>query len=166
MDKNILFFSNFCCHSKELVKKISSTPLKNELLYICVDDKNIRLPPFIQVVPTIYLVKNKSILVEDKITEWIDSKNEQDTGEILAYHGNSMNSISTNFSFLDNDAETLKINSRYTLLDEHGEIDTPKTFDDNSNNSQLNKDFEKLQQMRDQEAHSKGSQRMMEVPPR
>ena len=99
MDKDILFFSNYCVHSKDLIKKISSTPLQKELVFICVDDKNIKLPPFIQVVPTIYLIKNKSILTEEKITEWIDSKNKKDNDEILAYHGNSMNSLSTNFSF-------------------------------------------------------------------
>jgi len=166
MDKDILFFSNYCVHSKDLIKKVSSTPLQKELVFICVDDKNIKLPPFIQVVPTIYLVNNKSILTEEKITEWIDSKNKKDNDEILAYHGNTMNSLSTNFSFLDNDSETLEINSRYTLLDDNSEISTPKTFDDNNgNNTQLNQDFEKLQQIRDQEYRSARPD-TLSVPPR
>ena len=47
MDKNILFYSNFCNHSKELLRTINQNPIKNSLIFVCVDDRNIQIPPFI-----------------------------------------------------------------------------------------------------------------------
>ena len=44
------------------------------MIYICVDDKNIKLPPFVQAVPTIYLVSEKKIIVDENIDKWIQSK--------------------------------------------------------------------------------------------
>ena len=56
MKKDILFYSNFCTYCKEILNSISQTPLNENMLFVCVDDENIQLPPFITSVPTIYLI--------------------------------------------------------------------------------------------------------------
>ena len=35
------------------------------MLFVCVDDENIQLPPFITSVPTIYLINDKKIVVDE-----------------------------------------------------------------------------------------------------
>ena len=159
MEKNILFYSNFCNHSKELIRKISQTKIKETLLYICVDDKNIQIPQFINVVPTIYLVNNKSTLTNNDINEWLNRDNNNKDESILAYNGDSMGSLSTNFSFLD-DSDAL-VSKQYTFLNETDKINTPKDLNnDGQKDSKLSKDFERLQSMRNNDSFNSGIKRV------
>ena len=59
MKKDILFYSNFCTYSKEIINQISKTALNETILFVSVDDENIQLPPFVTSVPTIYLINEK-----------------------------------------------------------------------------------------------------------
>ena len=43
MEKNILFYSNHCQYSKELLRNINQNPIKDKLIYVCVDDNNINM---------------------------------------------------------------------------------------------------------------------------
>ena len=61
MKKDIIFYSNYCTYSKEIINQISKTSINDNIIYVCVDDENIQLPPFIKAVPTIYLVNDKKI---------------------------------------------------------------------------------------------------------
>lgn len=159
MDKNILFYSNFCNHSKELLRNINQNPIKNSLIFVCVDDRNIQIPPFIKVVPTIYLTNNKSILTNNEITNWINQHGKQESEDILAYNGSNMSSLSTNFSFLEEGNDL--ISNQYTFINQTESINTPKELNsDNSQNSELSKDFERLQNLRNNDSYSQGIQRM------
>lgn len=148
MDKNILFYSNFCTHSKKLLEDITKSKMKDSLLFICIDDKNIQLPNFIRVVPTVYLVKNKSILTDSKISEWLKlNSNNNSEDDILAF--NNSKGMSSSFSFLNDGDENIYSN-KYTFITNDSSIETPKEF--NANNSvkdDLTKDFERLQSSRD-----------------
>ena len=147
MDKNILFYSNYCNHSKKLLEEITKSKMKDSLLFICIDDKNIQLPNFIRVVPTIYLVKNKSILTDSKISEWIDLNNKNGDEDISAF--NNIKGMSSNFSFLNDGDENL-FSNKYTFLNSDSSIETPKEFSsNNSSKDDLTKDFERLQSSRD-----------------
>ena len=72
-------------------------------LYVCVDDENIQLPSFIKAVPTIYLVSQKKIVVDDSIPKWIEEKlstsESQSSGELQAYFGQCDSSFGSSFSF-------------------------------------------------------------------
>lgn len=147
MDKNILFYSNFCTHSKKLLEDITKSKIKDSLLFICIDDKNIQLPNFIRVVPTIYLVKNKSILTDTKISEWLQLNSKSSEDDILAF--NNSKGMSSNFSFLNDGDENL-FSSRYTFINSDSNIETPKEFNtNNSSKDDLTKDYEKLQSARE-----------------
>ena len=159
MDKDIIFYSNYCAYCKEVLTKISKTPLNSKLTYICVDDQNIKLPPFVKAVPTIFLIKEQKILVDENIESWIRTKTatQQRSGEVMAYLGSG--DFSASFSNLD-DSPDKSFVSEFTYLDDPIEqINTPQEMSDNSgsaNNS--NNSFEKLQQQRQMEFT--GQQRM------
>lgn len=160
MDKNILFYSNHCQHSKELLRNINQNPIKDKLIYVCVDDTNINIPPFIKVVPTLYLINNKSVLTNNELLGWISQFNKKESNDILAYNGDNISSLSTNFSFLD-DSSNLSSN-KYTFLNESSTINTPKELssDDKHVNNELTKDYERLQQMRNNDSFNQGIQRI------
>ena len=74
LEKDLLFYSNYCLHSNNLINQVSKTDLHPKILYICIDDKKIKVPNFITRVPSLYIVKEKRVLVEDDINDWISSK--------------------------------------------------------------------------------------------
>jgi len=74
LEKDLLFYSNYCLHSNNLINQVSKTDLHPKILYICIDDKKIKVPNFITRVPSLYIVNEKRVLVEDDINDWISSK--------------------------------------------------------------------------------------------
>ena len=62
--KDILFVNNFCTYCKEIINTISKTPLNNNLMFVCADDDNIQLPPFVTAVPTICQLMKKIVADE------------------------------------------------------------------------------------------------------
>jgi hypothetical protein len=73
LQKDILFYSNYCLHSNNLINRLSKTALHNKIFYVCIDDKKIKIPSFINRVPSIYLVSEKTILVEEDIDTWVSN---------------------------------------------------------------------------------------------
>ena len=165
MNKDIVFYSNFCSFSKEIVASLSKSAIHQSLVYICVDDKNINLPQFITVVPTIYISQERKILTDDEINKWIDSQNpkKEEDEDIMAYHGNSMGvtGFSTSFSFLEEDNEN-NIIAKYSFLDgPSAGIETPKEFNEKTGaRGGMDKALEQLQQSRNSESFGKGVHRI------
>ena len=121
----------------------------------CIDEENIQLPPFIKVVPTIYLVNDKKIVIDENIKSWIEEKTKpkQVTDELQAYFGSSSNGYSSTFSNLDNSEDRPYISS-FEYLNE-----TDKTINNNndiskSKDSQFDSKFVQLQKARNMEFSS------------
>lgn len=120
MHKNILFYSNRDNYSKQVLNIISSEKRDNEFVFICVDDRNIQLPSFLKVVPTIFLVREQNVLVDENIEEFLHpkSQNNGDTdtspGELDAYF-DSNNGFSSSYSNLD-DSQTNSNNSMFSYI--------------------------------------------------
>jgi hypothetical protein len=80
MSQNILFFSQNCQHSKQLISKIVNTPLYQTLQKVCVDDPQTRarLPKWVTCVPLIYLSQPHQTLqnpLKDKeIWMWVEQQ--------------------------------------------------------------------------------------------
>jgi DNA mismatch repair ATPase MutL len=80
MSQNILFFSQNCQHSKQLINKIINTPLYQTLQKVCVDDAQTRarLPKWVTCVPLIYLSQPHPTLqnpLKDKeIWMWVEQQ--------------------------------------------------------------------------------------------
>jgi len=67
----LLFYSNNCHNSKNVVKSISKSPMRTSVKYICVDNAAVRrkLPPYIKSVPT--LVAGSKIIVGNQINDYL-----------------------------------------------------------------------------------------------
>jgi hypothetical protein len=145
--KDIIFYSNFCTFCKDVINRISKTPLNDNMVYICVDDRNIKLPPFVQAVPTIYLSNEKKIIIDENIDKWIQSKTQTATisnAEIDAYQ-NSFGGFSSSFSNLG-EGEDKSFSSNFTYLDQNISIETPQEGSTGSRN--ISKTYEELEQSR------------------
>lgn len=155
MKKDILFYSNYCTYSKEIINNISKTPLNEKMLFVCVDDSNIQLPPFITSVPTIYLINDKKIVVDEAIPEWIKDKLSVAAGptvndnEIQAYFGTCGDSFGLNCSSIDNNELKPYISSYTFISDDNGSSMASKDTRQSETNSNMN--LENLQKMRNQE---------------
>ena len=160
MKKDILFYSNFCTYSKEIVNNISKTSLNDSFLFVSVDDENIQLPPFITSVPTIYLINDKKIVVDEAIPKWINEKLSSTKGplkndegnEIHAYFGTSENSLGLNYASID-DTEYKPFVSDFTFIsDDNGSSMAAKNDSRQSGmSSEQSQSLEQLETMRNQE---------------
>jgi hypothetical protein len=119
MSKNILFFSKYCSHSIECIEKLGREEL-SKMAKICVDDRNIQLPSFIKVVPTIYLTTEKNILCDEDLDLWIKKKTEPEVGDLDAYQSNSFVDM---FAPLENQTGSSHISSG-SFLDQDTSINT------------------------------------------
>lgn len=167
MSKDIVFYSNYCNYSKEVINTLSKSSLHQSLVYICVDDRNIKLPNFVTVVPTVYLSNERRILVDDEITGWIEQNTQQSNGDgdLMAYHGSSMGSggFSTSFSFIEDGVKENNMIAQYSFLDGPNQtIETPKEFTGSTkkSGSGMDKAYEQLQQSRNNESFSQGVRRI------
>ena len=156
MKKDIIFYSNHCTYCKEVINQITKTPINDNIMYVCVDDENIQLPPFVKAVPTIYLVNDKKIVVDEAITGWIKEKvSKPKDDEIQPYYGTCDNSYGGSFSTIDN-VDSKPFISSYTFLGDEQKIETPngeKIGDNNQggNSNSSNNNFEQMQQSRNNE---------------
>ena len=126
MKKDIIFYSNHCTYCKEVINQISKTSINDNIMYVCVDDDNIQLPPFVKAVPTIYLVNDKKIVVDEAISEWIKEKvSKPKNDEVLAYYGACDNSYGGSFSPIDK-VDSKPFISSYTFLGDEQKIETPE----------------------------------------
>lgn len=203
LQKDIVFYSNYCLHCNNLLNKLSKTPLHSKIFYVCVDDQKIKVPKIITRVPSLYLVNDKRVLIENEIDSWVDNQiatiqnnkkqnelqrpisdqiknmenatphpsqnspegnsNPQPNGDIMAYHGNEMgSSLSTSYSFLE-DSNNNSLNHNFTFVSDGNAqpINTPKEFNDNNQiKSELDQQYEKLMEARQNDPMSKGIQRI------
>lgn len=128
---SVLYYSNYCNHCNNLLRAISSSSVKNDIHFLCIDKRikkngityiqlengqEILLPPNIIKVPSLLLLNRGNIVVEGKqVNEYIlkenNKINNQATlfnGEPLAFSLNEFGSFkSDNFSFLDQSSEDM-----------------------------------------------------------
>lgn len=153
LHKDIVFYSNLDEYSNKIIQDLSSKKEKDNFIYICVDDENIQLPDFLSAVPTIYLVKDQKILVDENVQEFVNDIGKPKQGfpgdeELGSYFSPSM-SFSSNFSMLDNTVDKAE-NSIFSYLDgsDNSTKINAKGGLENNMNSGTNEAFEKLSAQR------------------
>tara|TARA_B100000686_G_C16777364_1_gene969407 strand:- start:74 stop:610 length:537 start_codon:yes stop_codon:yes gene_type:complete len=175
---NILYYSNFCNHCKNLLNFISKFKKIDEIHFICIDhrEKNnngeiniilsngqkILLPPNVTKVPALMLLnRGRRVLFGEEIINFFKPKkniyNQINNNEPLAFSFDSKNEvISDTFSFLDMSAKDLlakgngglRLLHNYATLDLQDNIETPP--ETNISKSKQNLDINKIQEQRNQ----------------
>ena len=96
--KDIIFYSNFCRYSKDLLDYITKKEISNHFVFVCVDKHRQSIPNNIDRVPALYITTHKKVLFEDDIIRCIDSSLEQ----VIPLEQPS-SAFSDNFSFIEDD---------------------------------------------------------------
>lgn len=164
-NQNILFFSKYCNHCTRYINALNKTKARNSFIRICVDTRNIRLPSFVQRVPTIIVYDNnrhRHILSDKNAFEWLNmfltepediqgfsqgelSSSLSDTYALISdgeSGASSSSGFDHNFAFLNN------LNDTY--------IHTPQDIDMPGNDFRKTKDseLERLREQREREVPS------------
>ena len=72
--KNYLFYSNQCQHSKRLLLQIQKTSIVTNLQMVNIDNPQVQLPNFVQSVPTLYLPGKRQVLTDTHLFQWFDEE--------------------------------------------------------------------------------------------
>lgn len=116
-EKRYLFYSSrFCEHSKRCIDRMKKNGLVTTVTLCDIDTPNLQIPPFIQVVPTLYLASEKRLLTNKDLFEWLETNNQTGpagasvismrdiTGDanVFAFHQNEMvGGGSSGYAFID-----------------------------------------------------------------
>ena len=131
--KNYIFVSNHCQHSKRLMQQLQNTSLINDMQVVNIDDKRVQLPSFVQCVPTLYIPSKRQVLTDSHLFQWFDTALKEEisnkgkvsmadvTGDanILPFQMGEMGSglSGAAYSFIEEDKNDL-LNQNYSFLQE------------------------------------------------
>ncbi len=128
--KFVLFFSNFCKYSKDVIAFITENNIRNDFVLISIDSyKNI--PSFVDRVPLIFANDSKEVFTDDKLDKLIQQIAVQKRNQTLM----SFNEDKTGgFCFIDDAGATVCSTTGFMSLDEFTEhrIPTPEEFNTNT----------------------------------
>jgi hypothetical protein len=119
-ENNIVFYSQHCPHSRELLKEINAKDLEKYFVFVCVEQYRNRIPPQVDRVPALLIRNEGRVLFEDEILKYIGC----DVTPI-----ETLNGFSESFSFLEED--TLGPSNNFSVFGQEQRIVTPD--DDNGN---------------------------------
>jgi hypothetical protein len=131
MQKDILFMSNLCEFCREVLSLLAKHGLKEQFMLVCVDNKSLKLPPFVDRVPLIYTTQKK-LYADENLMQYIKSKFVENSLQPYTLVGGNTGSYSDNFSFIeDAQYDGLEDSARnYNLLGMDQPIYTPDAKDD------------------------------------
>ena len=147
--KNYIFVSNNCQHSKRLIGQLQQTTILQSFQVVNIDDPRVQLPAFVQCVPTLYIPSKRQVLTDSHLFQWFEeaikldnaSKNNVNmadvTGDanILPFQNSEMGSglSGSTYSFLEEDKNDL-MNQNFSFLQERDINKMPEftKFDANS----------------------------------
>jgi hypothetical protein len=153
--KNYLFYSNQCQHSKRLLLQIQKTPIVNTMQMVNIDDPKVQLPNFVQSVPTLYLPGKRQVLTDSHLFQWFEEELKKEnenaskikmadiTGDesILPFQMSEMGSglAGSVYSFIEEDKNDL-MNQNYSFLQDRDINKMPEfTRSDAANSSSSSK---------------------------
>jgi len=122
--KHLLFYSNFCSFSNEIVDKITKHSLNEKFLLINISKVRFKIPTNITTVPTVLLNDKRTIYTDKDLEDFLEKLAEKNNKDIDAF--TPFNSISSNYSFVDSfEEQNDSLTKNFGLI--HGEqnISTP-----------------------------------------
>lgn len=70
--KDLLFYSNYCEYCKNLLNLVIKKNIRDAFILVCVDKKELKIPAFIEKVPSI-LTSRRELYTDEAIPQYIDS---------------------------------------------------------------------------------------------
>lgn len=152
-DDYVLFYSNKCLHSKELLSLlVKDVSLNQKFTKINVDNANIKLPAYIKSVPTAIITINgrPNILVGSNIFKWYQETHKKavESQSILDWDPHTMSGYSDGFSYISTNDVMKK---SFAFLSDNNSIITPdeknysaQNDDKNQPKTELDLDFENI----------------------
>ena len=151
---SVLYYSNYCDHSKKLLQKISGMEIKSEMHFICIDKRvqdagkiyivlengqKIIMPESINKVPALLLLENYSVLYGESIHDYLRPKqqlaikkatNNNIEPNAFSFSGSSsgFGISSDSYSFLDMDSGSLSATGTGGLRQMHNYIGYGDSF--------------------------------------
>ena len=176
----VLYYSKNCNNCQKLIQKISKSTIKGKIHFVCIDNRKIKqnrifivlennqeimLPPKIDRVPALLLINNNQILFGDNIynhlkpeeniiNDNLNNNNQLKEPDAFAFNNSSYNINSDNFSFLDQNSDSMLAQGdgglrqlyNYSTINDNQKIETPP--DDYTPDTIGNVSIEKIQQER------------------
>ena len=173
---SILYYSNFCEHSKKLIVHLSKTKIKEKIHFINIDTRykqqektyillpngsTLSMPPHINKVPALMLIDSYNVMYGKEIYKYLKPKEERmkrqntmNNGEPLAFSTEIAGAMSDTYSFLDMTSEELSAKGtggfrqmhNFAKLNQNEKIETPT--EDYEPNHVKDVDITKLQEQR------------------
>jgi hypothetical protein len=120
--KDILFYSNFCEYSNEVLNTIIRKNASDEFMLVCIDTNKFKLPSFVDRVPLVF-TKQGAVISDESILSYINELYPSITHEIMPFSLQGGQDYTNPFSFIDdNDGSALGGAKGYTLLDQDSSI--------------------------------------------
>lgn len=131
--KDIVFYSNYCDFSKEILNLLVRKNIKDNFLFVCVDNNKYQLPNFVDRVPLLFTT-SKHVLVDQSIMDYIEEVSPQSKDiepfSIMQGTGN----YSDMFSFIDSCEEGLTKGYTYLGNDDSRIMFVPEKDTESTNN--------------------------------
>jgi hypothetical protein len=123
----ILFYSNKCLHSKELLNLLyKDVELNKKFTKINIDNNNVKIPPYVKSVPTAIISSNgkPELLVGSSIFKWYNQIHTKtvETQGIQDWDPYTMSGYSDGFSYLTN-PDVMK--KSFSFINDNDSITTP-----------------------------------------
>lgn len=159
----VLFYSSRCLHSKEFMQLLyKDSDLNQKFTKVNIDNKNIKIPPYIKAVPSIIVQDGgqPNLLVGSKIFDWYNNMHKKNVvqNSIEDWDPCTMTGYSDGFSYLEN-SDVMKKSYSF-LSDSNNSITTP----DEKNYGQDQKSSNQPKSKLDMDYDSYMSSRSNEVP--
>jgi hypothetical protein len=166
---DILFYSNHCQFSKQVIDLCVSHNIRDYFVLICIDHNRDKLPYFVDRVPLIYRKSHSDVIHDEAIVEYISSivqatqKEQQPAAtapsvptEIQPFSLHQNVNYSDHFSFLNDQEIVNDPNKRpFTMLGEDMRFPSVQQSDDNGGKVKLDtKILDQYMQARDQDTAS------------
>lgn len=125
LDKDCIFISEQCKYSQALLKELDTCKIKDHFTIISIHNTKFRMPKFVDRVPLLYRVKDRVVIVDDALDEYMEQLKKQFRAtqkpiELLAGFSDLQTSgrFGDNFGFIEDDKQIL--NTSYGYLNDMG----------------------------------------------
>lgn len=161
----ILFYSNKCLHSKELLGLlIKDVELNQKFTKINIDNANIKIPPYVKSVPTAIITINgkPNLLVGSNIFKWYNTLHTKvvESQNIQDWDPHTMTGYSDGFSYLSSSEDVMK--KSFSFVSDNNSIITPDEKNYSNESDKGKKNQPKTQLENDYESFM--NQRKFDVP--